>query len=382
MSDADIIGMRIMQGISKGIADLNNIVQIKNAAEEGERKRLEWERNEAEQNRKVNWRLHPAYMTAPDDIKEMYDRHLVDGGYSKDGKTVTIRDLGNANKAFVNNKELMGAFYEAGIRETGKAITTQFTKRMEELAKPKPNEEVIKRIDANIKSLRMKEETLRNDAGKYYDSIEARELNKAQLLATVAKMKAETEKADAERTIGIPAIARHHNAAADALGREKTNAADVRKQENLTVAKLMIANRMAQDYELINKSFLEQLQNPKLGDAEYGTKFSQYSEALKEIDDKYETEARIMGVDLNEVRPKNVLKHRQQGVIPTVPGSGSTTVDNRPAALPGTTPADVTGESYDAYKGIQGGGSVIPDFMYTGVAPKANLPASNAKTPF
>ena len=116
MGDIDVIAQRIMQGVSQSLTDLNKVVAAKNAAEDGERKRIAWEREEAFNNKEVDYKTTPMYMTLPPDQKAMVDKHFVSNGYVEEGKSmITNRNMKEATQSLMQNDATMKSFMESAV---------------------------------------------------------------------------------------------------------------------------------------------------------------------------------------------------------------------------------------------------------------------------
>lgn len=116
MGDIDIIAQRIMQGVSQSLTDLNKVVAAKNAAEDGERKRVAWEREEAFNNKEIDYKTTPMYMSLPPDQKSMVDKHFVSNGYIEEGKSmISNRNLKEATQSLMQNDATMKSFMESAV---------------------------------------------------------------------------------------------------------------------------------------------------------------------------------------------------------------------------------------------------------------------------
>lgn len=118
MSNVDIIAARVMDGVSAALSDLNKIVVMKNTVEEGERKRLAWEREEEYNNKMVNYKQSAIYLTMPPELQKMADDSMQKGGYgaTADG-WIKNKDL----KVFIQDQHqndlFMQTFYDGAKRK-------------------------------------------------------------------------------------------------------------------------------------------------------------------------------------------------------------------------------------------------------------------------
>jgi hypothetical protein len=383
MSDADIIGRRIMEGISKGLADLNQMVQIKNAAEEGERKRLEFERKEADENREINWRLHPTYMNAPKEIQDMFDKQIVDGGYSKNGQTLKNRDLKNVAQTMGNSKEMMTQVYEAGAREQTREIARLFQEKMDYASKPYSNKEEyeknLKRYDDQIAARRAKEEELRGNLGKYLEEHQKTELTKQHMKAQMDEIYSKVNTLNPALAKQAEAHARYFDTARNIAN--KTSQADYAKDRDKKIVQRQLMSGLSNEVQLLNTNFLTQLQNGNLGEAERTKLWNQYIDEFNQKKRQYAKLASIDNLSETDIWPENLLTHKQFGIKPTggvLPdvGAQSVSASTPRYSAPGTIPTDT---GFDPITGLATGAEVgLPHVaIRTGPANKDALPVEN-----